>query len=399
MNKKTVRDIDLKGKRVLVRVDYNVPMKDGQVGDVLRIKASFETLNYLLDQGCSIVLISHLGEPKGEPDAAYSLEPVAAKAAELLDRPIAFFHDCIGVEAEVGVKALKPGEIMMLENVRFHAGELDNDKDFTRQLAALGEVYVNDAFAVDHRDQASVSGVPKLLPGVAGFLVEKEVDHIVGALETPNRPLAAILGGAKVSTKIELLKYLIPKVDVMLLTGPIANTFALEAGYGIGKSIAEPDMAPMVKTLRELAKRENTELFIPQEVVVSKSLTGPKDVRTVKVDAVGVDDYIVDAAPSYGKQLTKALFDFLDMDNKCTIVWNGPLGVTEVPEFSRGSLAMAKTVLGLNATTVIGGGDTAGFIDAAGLHDKFSWVSTGGGASLALMAGQKLPGLEVLQDK
>lgn len=400
MNKQTVRDIDVKDKLVLVRVDYNVPIKNGVVGDDLRIKASFETLKYLLDQNCRIVLMSHLGEPKGVVDPKFSLKPVAARAAELLGRHIIFYNDCIGPEVEAAAKALEPGEIMMLENVRFHPEELANDKAFAQKLAGLGEVYVNDAFAVDHREQVSVSGIAPYLPAVAGFLVEKEVDYISGALEHPNRPLVAIIGGAKVSSKIEILKNLIPKVDVLMLGGAMANTFYLADGKEIGKSLAEPDFVRTARDLVELAAKENTELFLPDTVVVSKSIEKPEDVRTVALDAVAKDDYIVDAAPEFATQLSRAVYDFINFDNECTVVWNGAIGVTEVPEFAAGSLAMAGAIVGLpGETSIIGGGDTAAFIDESGRHDQFTWVSTGGGASLELMSGKPLPGVEALLDK
>jgi phosphoglycerate kinase len=399
MNKQTVRDIDLKGKRVLVRVDYNVPVKNDVVQDAFRIEAGLETLKYLLDQGCSLVLLSHLGEPKGEPDSQYSLKPVAAKASELLGRDITFYDDCVGDDMMAAAKDLQPGQVIMGENVRFHAEELANDEAFIAKLAELGEVYVNDAFAVDHRDQASVSGVAKHLPAVAGLLVEKEVNYIQGALEKPNRPLVAVLGGAKVSTKVALLEHLIPKVDALFLTGPVANTFMLAKGQNIGKSIAEPTMIETVKHLLDIAKAENTELFLPEEVVVSKSIEEPKKVRTVRASQVEDDDYILDATPAYAKQLATAVYDFLDFDNKSTVVWNGPLGLTEIPEFTEGSRAMAKAILDLKGISIVGGGDTAGFVDAEGLHDKFTWVSTGGGASLELMSGKPMPGIDSLLDK
>ena len=400
MNKQTVRDIDVKNKRVLVRVDYNVPMKDGQVADSFRIEASFETIKYLLEHGASVVLLSHLGEPKGAPDPQFSLKPVAAKAAELLGTPIAFYDDCVGDEFMAAATSLKPGEIIMGENVRFHAEELANDPKFAEQLSKLGDVYVNDSFAVDHRAQASVSGIPAFLPGVAGFLVEKEVNYIQGALEHPNRPLVAVLGGAKVSTKIPILKNIIPKVDVLMVTGPVANTFALAQGTSIGKSIAEAEMVDTVKELLDLMKAENTELLLPGEVLVSQSVTEPKNVRTVSLSSVGSDDYIVDAAPSYGAALTDAVHGFFDFDNKSTVIWNGPLGITEIPEFAAGTKAMAEAILALpGVISIVGGGDTAAFVDDAGLHDKFTWVSTGGGASLELMSGNELPGIAALRDK
>lgn len=400
MHKQTVRDIDVSGKRVLVRVDYNVPIKDGVVGDTLRIEASFETIRYLLDAGCSVVLMSHLGEPKGAPDPAYSLQPVAAKASELLGRPVAFFDDVLSPEALAAAQALEPGDVMMLENVRFHQEEIDNDPDFARKLAAFGEIYVNDAFAVDHRAQASVGAVTQFLPAVAGFLVEKEVTYIRGTIDKPNRPLVAIVGGAKVSSKIAVLESLIPKVDILMLGGAMANTFFLANGQQVGRSLAEPDQVEEARRLVALAKTENTELFLPEEVVVSKSLSEAVDVRTVSVDEVHEDDYIVDAAPSFAAKLVPAVNEFLDFDNKCTVIWNGPVGITEVPEFAKGSLALAGAIVALpGEISVIGGGDTAGFIDDAGRHDQFTWVSTGGGASLQLMSGKTLPGVEALRDK
>jgi phosphoglycerate kinase len=396
--KKTIRDYDLKGMRILVRVDYNVPMIDGRVADAFRITASFETLNYLLGQGCSLVLMSHLGEPKGAYEARFSLKPVATKAAELLGRDITFYDDCVGPEVEAAASSLKPGEIMLVENVRFHQEELDNSPKFASRLAKLGEVYVNDSFAVDHRKQASVTGVPAFLPALEGLLVEKEVDYITGALEAPDRPLVAVLGGAKVSTKIPILENLLPKVDVMMLTGPIANTFALALGHEIGLSIAEPDMVETAKRLIQIAKTENTKLILPQEVLVSKDLKEAKDLRTVGLSEVQADDYIVDATPAYGTQLTTEIGEFLDFNGTATVIWNGPLGITEVEAFSHGTKAMADAIAGTKGTTIIGGGDTAAFVDDMKMHDKFSWVSTGGGASLELMSGNELPGVAALLD-
>jgi len=400
MHKQTVRDIDLKGKRVLVRVDYNVPIKDGVVGDTLRIESSFETINYLLEQECSIVLMSHLGRPDGKPDAKYSLKPVAVKATELLGHEITFVADCVGETAKAAVQGMTAGEIILLENTRFHAEEEANDPLFAKQLAAWGKVFVDDAFAAIHRAHASTEGVTHFLPSVAGLLVAKEVEHILGALEKPNRPLVAIVGGAKVSSKIEVLEYLIPKVDILILGGAMANTFYLADGKKVGKSLVEADQVDEARRLVALAAAEDTELLLPDEVVVSKSLTQPENVRTVNLDAVQDDDIIVDAAESFASKLSPSVFEFLDFDNKCTVIWNGPIGVTEVPEFCAGSLALAGAIVALpGEISIIGGGDTAAFIDNAGRHDQFTWVSTGGGASLELMSGKKLPGIEALLDK
>jgi 3-phosphoglycerate kinase len=398
MTKQTVRDIDLEGKRVLVRVDYNVPIKDGEVGDTLRIKASFETIKYLLNKNCSIVLMSHLGRPDGKVDPKLSLAPVAKKASELLGHEIGFVDDCIGPKVKAAVNALKPGEILLLENLRFHPEEEKNDKAFAKELSAWGEVYVDDAFAVIHRAHASTVGVTEYLPSVAGFLVEKEIDHIQGSLDHPNRPLAAIIGGAKVSTKIELLQALIPKVDIMIIGGAMANTFFLGEGHKVGKSLAEPDFVDTVKDLVKEAEKEDTVLLLPEDVVVSKSLEEAKDIRTIKLTEVAEDDYIVDAAPSLAAALKEAMYEVLDFDNKGTVIWNGPIGVDEIPEFAAGSKAIADEILDLKAISIIGGGDTAAYVDDHGMHDKFTWVSTGGGASLELMSGKVLPGVAALRD-
>jgi phosphoglycerate kinase len=393
MNKQTVRDIDVQGKRILVRVDYNVPVKNGVVGDTARIRASFETLNYLLERGCSLVLISHLGEPKGARDAAFSLAPVAVKAAELLGKPIEFVPDCIGPEVAAKVAALQPGQIVLLENLRFHQEELDNDPEFAKQLAAWGEIFVNDAFAVEHRKQASVVGIPKYLPAVAGFLVEKEVDTVTEALNDPKRPLVAIIGGSKVSTKIEILNNLLPKVDALFVGGAMANTFLSAEGLPVGKSLYEPDYVDTAKKLIEQARDKDIDLMIPHQLVVSKSFEKAENVRTVKAADVADDDFIMDLGPEFAEALSD------ELAHGGTVIWNGPVGLFEIKEFGKGSLEVAKAVADSSAKSIIGGGDTAAFVEEAGMHDKFGWVSTGGGASLELMSGKTLPGVEALRDK
>ncbi|HEY2003690.1 MAG TPA: phosphoglycerate kinase [Candidatus Saccharimonadia bacterium] len=400
MTKKTIRDIDVQGKTIFARLDWNVPVKNGKVTDSFRIEATRDTLQYLWERDCRIVITSHLGRPDGKPVPEFSLEPVAKKAAEVLKRPVKFVGDCVGAEVVQAVKDLQPGELLCLENVRFHPEEEKNDPTFAKQLAhdSGADIYVYDAFA-SYRPHASTEGVAHILPGVAGLLVEKEVDYISGAIEHPKRPLVAVIGGAKVSTKLEILTNLIPKVDAMLLTGPIANTFALAYGHDIGKSVTERDQEPAVKKLLAIAKKENTEMIIPEQVVVSESLEGPKNVRTVDLEDVAPLDYIVDAADSYGQTLLDTIEQFLDVDDQATVIWNGPLGITEVPEFRAGSMAMANAIIESHATAIIGGGDTASFVDSEGLHDKFTWVSTGGGASLELMSGKGLACVEALQDK
>lgn len=400
MNKKTIRDIDVAGKIILARLDWNVPVDDGRIEDTARIEATRPTLEYLLEKNCRIVVTSHLGRPEGKPDPEFSLKPVAAKAAEVLGRDVTFVSDCIGPTVQQAVKNLQPGAIICLENVRFHPEEEDNDPKFAKQLAedSGADIFVYDAFA-SYRAHASTEGVAHVLPAVAGFLVEKEVDYITGAIEHPGRPLVGIIGGAKVSTKLEILENLIPKVDAMLLTGPIANTFALAWGRNIGHSQAEPDQIAEVKKLMDIAKQENTELYIPEEVVVSNDLEKPSNVHTIKLDAITKVDYIVDAAPSYANTLRTCIFDFLDFDGKSTIIWNGPLGITEIPEFRAGSLSMAKAIIATPGVSIVGGGDTTAFVDEEQLRDKFTWVSTGGGASLELMSGKGLPCVDALENK
>lgn len=399
MTKQTIRDIDLDGKRILVRVDYNVPIKNGMVGDDLRIQASFPTISYLLQHGCSVVLMSHLGRPDGKVDPAFTLAPVAKAASHLLRQAITFVPDCIGPEVKAAVEKLKTGEILLLENTRFYAEEEANDADFAKKLAAWGEVFVDDAFAAIHRAHASTVGVTAYLPSVAGLLVEQEIDHIQGSLLHPNRPLAAIVGGAKVSTKIELLQALIPKVDILMIGGAMANTFFLGEGHPVGKSLAEPEFIDMVKTLVKAAAKEDTVLLLPEDVVVSKRLESAKNVRTVKLAEVAADDYIVDASPAFAEALREAMYEVLDFDNTGTVIWNGPVGIAEVSEFAAGTRAVADVIIGIKAISIVGGGDTAAYVDNAGLHDKFTWVSTGGGASLELMSGRELPGIAALRDK
>jgi 3-phosphoglycerate kinase len=393
MTKQTVRDIDVQGKRVLLRAALNVPIKNNVVSDAFRIESALPTIRYLLEQGAGIMLISH------HSTEGVSLEPVVSVLQKLLDHGVKFISDVTSAEAQAAAQNLLPGQILLFENLRFHPEEEANDKDFAKQLAQLADVYVDDDFTVMHRKHASVVGVPKHLPAVAGLLVEREVDYIAGSLEHPDRPLVAVLGGAKMSTKIELLRNLVGKVDVLMLTGPIANTFALAQGKKVGRSLTEPNMLKDVREIVAMAKRENTELFLPEEVVVSQSLTMPSKVRATTWAGITPSDYVVDATSAYAELLKTTIYDFLDFNGSCTILWNGPLGITEIPEFTEGSRAMAGAIIATKGTSIVGGGDTAAFVDAAGLHDNFTWVSTGGGASLELMGGKPLPGLEALLDK
>lgn len=389
MKLRTLKDLKLKGKTVLVGVDYNVPVSSGIVGDPLRIEASFATIHHLHAQRCKIVLVSHLGRPGGKVVPEMSLAPVAKMAGEMLGRQVQFVPECVGPQAEAAVKAMAPGEIVLLENTRFHKGEEKNDPKFAAQLASLGEAFVDDAFANIHRDHASVTGVAKLLPSAAGCLVEKEVHHILEALQHPTRPLVAVVGGAKVSTKIEVLENLIKHVDKLAIGGAMANTFLAAQGYPVGKSLVEPEFYKEAKRLIKLCAQSKVELVLPLDVMVSKSREHGQG-HVVGLKEVAANDYIVDLGP----KTVAAILHPLEFHG--SVIWNGPLGITEVPAFAHHSRQLAENIIESGAKCIIGGGDTAAFIDSEGLHDKFSWVSTGGGASLELMAGRELPGLKVL---
>lgn len=391
MKLKKIQDLDVKGKTVLVRVDYNVPIKNGEVDDTLRIEGSFETLRYLLERDCKIVLISHLGEPKNGPDPALSLAPVATKAAEMLGQPIGFVPDCLGDAAVAAIKALPPKGIVLLENLRFHPEETANDQEFAKTLASYGEVYVDDAFAVLHREHASVATVPKLLPSAVGFLVAREVETITEAINNPKKPLLVVIGGAKISTKIAVINNLLPKVNNLLIGGAMANTFLAALGTPIGKSLQEADQKQVAKNVLDTAAAHGVQVVLPTDVVVAKAVEASAEARTIAVTDVAPDDIIVDLGP----QTVDAALALIAGG---TVIWNGPLGVTEIKQFSAASLRLAQGIIDNSSHSVIGGGDTADFVDGAGLHDKFSFVSTGGGASLELMSGNPMPGLAALEE-
>jgi phosphoglycerate kinase len=390
MKLKTVHDLNLKNKKVLLRVDYNVPIAHGVVGDPLRIEGSFDTIRYLLDQNCALVLCSHLGRPDGKVVPELSLAPVAKKASAMLGKPITFIPETVGPQATAAAKSLQGGEIILLENLRFNPEEEANDPGFARQLAELAEVFVDDAFAAIHRAHASTVGVTELLPSAAGLLVDKEVETITGALQKPKKPLVAVVAGAKVSTKISVLNNLLKYVDRLVIGGAMANTFLAARDVKVGKSKFEPDYTDQAKEIMGAAKEQQVELVLPDDVVVAKSVEkGPG--HLVHVDEVADDDFIVDLGPGTVARVLNPL------DFHGTVIWNGPLGITEVPEFAHNSILLADNIIESGADCIIGGGDTAAFVDEAGLHDKFTWVSTGGGASLELMAGNELPGLKVLE--
>ncbi len=397
MNKKTIRDIDVAGKRVLVRVDFNVPLDAGQhITDDTRIKAALPTLQYLLDHGAALILMSHLGRPDGKVVDKMRMAPVAQRLGELLHRPVETTADCIGPEVEAKAKALQPGQVLLLENLRFHKEEEKNNPDFAAQLASLGDLYVNDAFGTAHRAHASTEGVTHSLPGVAGFLMEKEINFLGSALEHPRRPFAAIIGGAKVSDKIAVLERLISMVDTLLIGGGMANTFLKARGYEIGDSLFEEGKLDVARDLISKAEQRGISFILPPDVVIADRFDANANHKVVAFDQVPAGWRILDIGPATIDAFSKAL------EGANTIVWNGTLGVAEMPAFAKGTDAMIEILAErtrAGATTIIGGGDSAAAVEQAGAADKMSHVSTGGGASLEFMEGRVLPGVAALQDK
>ncbi len=390
MDKKTVRDIRLKGKRVLMRVDFNVPMKDGAVTDDKRIRAALPTIQYVLEQGASLIVMSHLGRPKGGPDPEFSLKAAADALANLLDRPVKMAPDCVGAEVEALVKALKPGEVLMLENVRFHPEEEKNDPAFAKRLAALGEIYVNDAFGSAHRAHASTEGVAKYLPAVSGFLMEQELEYLSRATDNPQHPYIAILGGAKISDKIAVIENLLKKCDRLIIGGGMANTFLAAKGYGMADSLVETEAVGKAKEI--LAKAGN-KLLLPVDAVVGDKSEAEAASKVVSVDKVPVGWRIMDIGPKSLEAFQAAL------KGAKLVVWNGPMGVFEFPKFAEGTFSLARFLGDLGATTVIGGGDSASAVKKAGVAKKMTHVSTGGGASLEFLEGKTLPGVAALNSK
>jgi phosphoglycerate kinase len=390
MNKQTVRDIDVAGKRVLMRVDFNVPLKDGAVSNDARIRAALPTIRYLQEQGARLILMSHLGRPKGQVKEDLRLAAVAGRLSELLDQPVACVPDCIGPQAEAAVNQLGAGQVLLLENLRFYAQEEKNDPQFSEQLAQLGDIYVNDAFGAAHRAHASTAGVAAHLPAVAGFLMEKELNFLGRALENPERPFITILGGAKISDKIGVIQNLLKQVDRLLIGGGMANTFLAAQGYEMGDSLVEAESLDVARSLMDAA---GDRLWLPADVVIADRFDNDAAIRTVSADAVPVGWRVLDIGPAtierYAAELAAAR----------TVVWNGPMGVFEFSRFAAGTFAIAGALANLTATTIIGGGDSAAAVEQAGLADQMTHISTGGGASLEFLEGQALPGVEALLDR
>lgn len=391
VNKKTIRDIDVAGKRVLVRVDFNVPLdKAGQITDDTRIRAALPTIEYLRDKDAKVIVCSHLGRPKGKVAEEFRLTPVAKRLSELLGTTVQKTDDCIGPEVEKAVAAMKPGDVLLLENLRFHPEEEANDPGFAKQLAALADIYVNDAFGAAHRAHASTEGVARFLPAVAGFLMERELTFLGKALADPTRPFVAVLGGAKVSDKIGVIENLLPKVDWLIVGGGMANTFLKALGYEVGASLVEEDKVELAK---DLLQRAGKKLMLPVDVVIADAFAADAQHQTVPVDKVLPGWRILDIGPR-----SVEAFDAVLRKAK-TVVWNGPMGVFEFPAFAAGTVAIAKCLAETDATTIIGGGDSAAAVEQAGVADKMTHISTGGGASLEFLEGRVLPGVAALQDK
>ncbi len=394
MNKKTVKDIDLKGKKVFVRCDFNVPMDENQnITDNTRIVAALPTIKYLLEQNCKLVLASHLGRPKGEVKPEFSLKPVAKELSRLLGKEVIMAKDVIGEDAMTKAANLKEGEILLLENVRFHREETDNDPEFAKKLASMAEVYVNDAFGSAHRAHASTTGIANYLPAVAGFLIEKELKFLGNAVNNPERPFVAILGGAKVSDKIGVIDSLLEKVDTLMIGGGMAYTFFKAQGYEVGNSICEMDKLDLAKNAMEKAKQKGVKLMLPVDTKVGKEYKPDTESKVVKYTEIPADWEGFDIGPETIKMFSD------ELKTAKTVVWNGPLGLFEFEQFAVGTNSIAKVLSEIDATTIIGGGDSAAAVKKAGLEDKMTHISTGGGASLEFLEGKKLPGIECLMDK
>ncbi len=390
MNKKTVKDINLHGKRVLMRVDFNVPMDGGKVTDDKRIKASLPTIQYVLEQGASLILMSHLGRPKGGPDPEFSLKAAAEVLAGHLNKPVQMAPDCVGPQVEKLAQALEPGDVLMLENTRFHAGEEKNDLELAKQMAALADVYVNDAFGSAHRAHASTEGVARFLPAVSGFLMEQELEYLGRATSNPERPYIAILGGAKISDKILVVENLLARCDRLIVGGGMANTFLAARGLDMQDSLVE---AASFDVARKIMEKSGDRLVLPVDAVIADKFDAEANSQVMDVDKIPPGWRMLDVGPKTLELYKRTL------QGAKLVVWNGPVGVFEMPKFAEGTFALAKLLAESGATTVIGGGDSASAVKKAGVAKQMTHVSTGGGASLEFLEGRELPGVAALMDK
>lgn len=393
MAKKTIADIDIKGKRVLMRVDFNVPMQDGKITDDKRIRAALPTIQHAIKEGAKVILMSHLGRPKGKPDDAFRLDPVAERLGEHLGQKVHKTNDCIGPEVKSAVDSLEPGEVLLLENVRFYAEETDNNPEFAKSLAEFGDIYVNDAFGTAHRAHASTTGVASYLPAVSGFLMQKELEFLGGAVENPKRPFVAILGGAKVKDKIAVIESLLNKVDSLIIGGGMAYTFFKAQGYEIGNSLLDEERLEFCRTIMAQAKEKGVELLLPVDVVVGKEFGPDVEHKVVPSTEMPADWEGLDIGPETTKRFAEVV------KGAGTVVWNGPMGVFEFEAFAKGTRGVAQALAESEAITVIGGGDSAAAVEQMGLAEKMTHVSTGGGASLEFLEGKVLPGVAALNDK
>ncbi len=394
-NKMTIEEVDIKGKRVFIRADFNVPLNGNQnITDDTRIRCTLPTINHAIDEGAKVILCSHLGRPKGKRVEQFSLAPVAKRLKRLLNKEVIFANDCVGEEVEKIVSKMKAGDVLLLENLRFHPGEESNDEGFSKALAKLADVYVNDAFGAAHRSHASIAGITKYVPvSVAGFLMKKEIDYLEGAVANPVRPFVAVLGGAKVSGKIGVIENLGGKVDKVIIGGGMAFTFIKAMGYEVGDSLVEEGMLEFANKIRKKAQDRGVKFYIPVDCVVARSMDAGAETMIVTMQEIPKGWKALDIGPASVKLFTEAL------TNAKTIIWNGPMGVFEMDAFSRGTTAVARAVADSYATTIVGGGDTALAAHRAGVSESFSFISTGGGAALQLLEGSPLPGLTALADR
>lgn len=394
LNKLTIQDFDLKGKRVFIRVDFNVPLDENlNITDDRRIRSSLATINYAIDEGAKVILASHLGRPKGKVDPRYSLAPVAKRLKRLLNKDVIFAPDCIGPQVKNIIDKMQPGDVVVLENLRFHEGEEKNDEGLAKALASLADYYVNDAFGTAHRNHASIVGIPKFLPAAAGFLLKKEIENLKGVVNNPVRPFVAILGGAKVSGKIGVLENLESNVDKVLIGGGMAFTFIKAMGYEVGDSLVEEDMVETAQRIRTKLKNRGVKFYLPVDCVIAQSLDPGAETKIVTTLEIPKGWKALDIGPATAKLFSEAI------QNAKTILWNGPMGVFEIDAFSRGTFAVARAIADAYALTIVGGGDTDLAVHRAGVSDSISFISTGGGATLQLLEGKELPGIAVLTDK
>jgi phosphoglycerate kinase len=392
--KNSIEDLTIKGKRVFIRADFNVPLDDNlRITDDRRIRSTLPTINYAIDEGAKVILSSHLGRPKGKADPRLSLAPVAKRLQRLLNKEVIFSPDCIGSQVESLVSKMKEGDVLLLENLRYHPGEENNDEEFARALVRLADVYVNDAFGTAHREHASIVGVPKFLPSAAGFLLKKEIQYLRGLVENPVRPFVAILGGAKVSGKINVLENLVDKVDKVIIGGGIAYTFIKAMGYEVGNSLVEEDMLETAQRIRRKLKGVGIKFYLPVDCVIAQSIEPAAETKIIPTLEIPKGWRALDIGPASVKLFSEALHDAK------TVLWNGPMGVFEIDAFSRGTFAIAHAVADAYALTIVGGGDTDFAVHRAGVSDAISFISTGGGASLQLLEGKELPGLAVLANR